>query len=232
MDSSFLCFSGDSCSQGSSEESCDPLVLCPSAPRSSSSSQHSCPGSNSPINCKQSLYLHSPSCTNHKHCRHKCLSTAAWILTPPPCFTAEGEASISVEMSPMENLLIEHPSMSVYGPTLRSRRGGSTADESNSSESSNDAETRRATRAGIACHQPPRRPPAVAVKAGLVENVQNIRSSQRLQHGYNTRQLSRNSISHSNKVNEYRSLGKHQRKHNRALRPSGCKNGRLAQRQY
>ncbi|XP_034028472.1 tumor protein p53-inducible nuclear protein 2 isoform X1 [Thalassophryne amazonica] len=35
----------------------------------------------------------------------------SWFVTPPPCFTAEGAPA---EASPMEDLLIEHPSMSVY----------------------------------------------------------------------------------------------------------------------
>lgn len=35
----------------------------------------------------------------------------SWFVTPPPCFTAEGAPA---ETSPMEDLLIEHPSMSVY----------------------------------------------------------------------------------------------------------------------
>jgi len=55
----------------------------------------------------------------------------SWFLTPPPCFTLEGP--IHMETSPMENLLIEHPSMSVYqhSPSTRSmprtrHRSGST----------------------------------------------------------------------------------------------------------
>lgn len=35
----------------------------------------------------------------------------SWFVTPPPCFTAEGAAA---EAGPLEDLLIEHPSMSVY----------------------------------------------------------------------------------------------------------------------
>lgn len=35
----------------------------------------------------------------------------SWFLTPPSCFNS---ASIQLETSPIENLLIEHPSMSVY----------------------------------------------------------------------------------------------------------------------
>ncbi|CAH1992481.1 unnamed protein product [Acanthoscelides obtectus] len=36
----------------------------------------------------------------------------SWFITPPPCFTSAGP--IEIETSPLENLLIEHPSMSVY----------------------------------------------------------------------------------------------------------------------
>uniref|UniRef100_A0A3Q0QVC3 Tumor protein p53 inducible nuclear protein 1 n=1 Tax=Amphilophus citrinellus TaxID=61819 RepID=A0A3Q0QVC3_AMPCI len=38
----------------------------------------------------------------------------SWFLTPPPCFTARSIFPIVLEPSPLENLLIEHPSMSVY----------------------------------------------------------------------------------------------------------------------
>lgn len=46
----------------------------------------------------------------------------SWFLTPPPCFTSAGP--IYMETSPLENLLIEHPSMSVYHsqPVLIARR--------------------------------------------------------------------------------------------------------------
>lgn len=38
----------------------------------------------------------------------------SWFVTPPPCFTGCGVQNILMETSPLENLLIEHPSMSVY----------------------------------------------------------------------------------------------------------------------
>ncbi|KAJ8257850.1 hypothetical protein GJAV_G00190410 [Gymnothorax javanicus] len=41
----------------------------------------------------------------------RCCMDESWFVTPPPCFTAEGATA---ETSPMEDLLIEHPSMSVY----------------------------------------------------------------------------------------------------------------------
>lgn len=38
----------------------------------------------------------------------------SWFLTPPECFISLDERSVLLETSPFENLLIEHPSMSVY----------------------------------------------------------------------------------------------------------------------
>lgn len=38
----------------------------------------------------------------------------SWFVTPPPCFTGSSSLPILLETSPLENLLIEHPSMSVY----------------------------------------------------------------------------------------------------------------------
>ncbi|XP_054983768.1 tumor protein p53-inducible nuclear protein 1 [Sorex araneus] len=43
-----------------------------------------------------------------------CFLEESWFVTPPPCFTAAGGTALKVETSPLENLLIEHPSMSVY----------------------------------------------------------------------------------------------------------------------
>ncbi|XP_062361202.1 tumor protein p53-inducible nuclear protein 2 [Cinclus cinclus] len=43
-----------------------------------------------------------------------CLMDESWFVTPPPCFTAEEPGLDGVGSSPMEDLLIEHPSMSVY----------------------------------------------------------------------------------------------------------------------
>lgn len=43
----------------------------------------------------------------------------SWYVTPPPCFEASGLSPEALESSPMEDLLIEHPSMSVYGAGVR-----------------------------------------------------------------------------------------------------------------
>ncbi|XP_026227721.1 tumor protein p53-inducible nuclear protein 1 [Anabas testudineus] len=43
-----------------------------------------------------------------------CSLEESWFVTPPPCFTGCGSKPVLLETSPLENLLIEHPSMSVY----------------------------------------------------------------------------------------------------------------------
>jgi len=41
-----------------------------------------------------------------------------WLVTPPPCFVGNSQQAV-VPTSPLEDLLIEHPSMSVYQPRDR-----------------------------------------------------------------------------------------------------------------
>ncbi|XP_017279267.1 tumor protein p53-inducible nuclear protein 1 [Kryptolebias marmoratus] len=43
-----------------------------------------------------------------------CSLEESWFVTPPPCFTGHSNQPVLLETSPLENLLIEHPSMSVY----------------------------------------------------------------------------------------------------------------------
>jgi hypothetical protein len=55
----------------------------------------------------------------HSRSSSSCQNEEGWFVTPPPCFTSIGPADM--ETTPLENLLIEHPSMSVYhSPTVSS----------------------------------------------------------------------------------------------------------------
>ncbi|XP_044313623.1 uncharacterized protein LOC108052045 isoform X1 [Drosophila rhopaloa] len=74
-----------------------------------------------PDNLGQSLYVASPSGSDQglnlgldrdRDQGANVLMEESWYVTPPPCFTSIGP--INMETSPFENLLIEHPSMSVY----------------------------------------------------------------------------------------------------------------------
>lgn len=56
------------------------------------------------------------------HLDAACGLEESWFITPPPCFTASRRAPVLLETSPLENLLIEHPSMSVYAVHSSHRR--------------------------------------------------------------------------------------------------------------
>ncbi|KAH8286371.1 hypothetical protein KR054_007984 [Drosophila jambulina] len=74
-------------------------------------------------NVSQSLYVASPSGSDQaaQGAGAGVLMEESWYVTPPPCFTSIGP--INMETSPFENLLIEHPSMSVYR-SIRSTQEG------------------------------------------------------------------------------------------------------------
>ncbi|XP_042321528.1 tumor protein p53-inducible nuclear protein 1 [Sceloporus undulatus] len=76
-----------------------------------------------------------------------CPMEESWFITPPPCFTAGGLATLKVETSPLENLLIEHPSMSVYAVhnTHHSLNKTSCGDEEGEEEDEDEKENRNAT---------------------------------------------------------------------------------------
>lgn len=64
----------------------------------------------------------------------------SWYVTPPPCFEASGLSPEVLEASPMEDLLIEHPSMSVYGPGIRRHSPSLSSTSRNSSTARNGEE--------------------------------------------------------------------------------------------
>ncbi|XP_053805619.1 tumor protein p53-inducible nuclear protein 1 isoform X3 [Vidua chalybeata] len=74
------------------------------------------PTDSSPVfSCLSSPLEHLPEASESCFIQFEsCPMEESWFITPPPCFTAGGLTTIKVETSPMENLLIEHPSMSVY----------------------------------------------------------------------------------------------------------------------
>lgn len=43
-----------------------------------------------------------------------CSLEESWFITPPPCFTGHSNQPVLLKTNPLEDLLIEHPSMSVY----------------------------------------------------------------------------------------------------------------------
>ncbi|XP_043566693.1 tumor protein p53-inducible nuclear protein 2 isoform X2 [Chiloscyllium plagiosum] len=115
-----------------------------------------------------------------------------WLIVDFP----EGQDEVQVESSPLENLLIEHPSMSVYAAS-----NTNITLEEDANDEINDGNT--------AQHRVERwaapAPAAVAGRAGgILEKASQIRRIQRAKQRAERRQLSRNHIQRQNLVKESR----------------------------
>ncbi|KXJ22124.1 tumor protein p53-inducible nuclear protein 2 [Exaiptasia diaphana] len=75
----------------------------------------------------------------------------SWYVTPPSCFDAGDVADEGLEANPFEDLLIEHPSMSVYGPhrNRSSSASGSSSRPSSQQPNETQAVERRSTRRNV-----------------------------------------------------------------------------------
>ncbi|XP_070576232.1 tumor protein p53-inducible nuclear protein 2-like [Ptychodera flava] len=137
----------------------------------------------------------------------------SWFVTPPPCFTAGGHSPIHLEQNPLEDLLIEHPSMSVYGPKHQENNinSPSSAQESNIHVKFPSG---RAHREQNVVHRPPRRAAAIAAKLSIKQQQALLVRSQRQEQQKNSKYLSRGKIKQRNKVFHQQSCSRHQRKKN------------------
>lgn len=113
-----------------------------------------------------------------------------WLIVDFP----EGQDEVQVASSPLENLLIEHPSMSVYAD---SNTNISTREEPSQV---NNGHT---TRARVDRWAPPA-PAAVLGRTGALEKANQIRRIQRAKQRAEKRQLSRNGIQRQNLARECR----------------------------
>ncbi|XP_016317535.1 tumor protein p53-inducible nuclear protein 2-like isoform X1 [Sinocyclocheilus anshuiensis] len=124
-----------------------------------------------------------------------CSMDESWFVTPPPCFTAEGATA---EASPMEDLLIEHPSMSVYvsaGPLPVEESTTSLAGSvSRMFESAVPAVTRSS--------MPTRVTRGAAAQAGALAKVTQVSRVQRAKARTERRHLARNRMQRQNRVRE------------------------------
>lgn len=147
-----------------------------------------------------------------------------WVLVDVP----GGATSSQVGMDPMENLLIEHPSMSVYNSHCS---GGSAGEESDLSESSTDNIARTIQKRGlrprnargIVVQQSPRKPQAVAARAGIITQTDSFKSSQRSKHYKETRRLTRATLDRNNQTTRVNSATKRKNNnHQRINCPKTC----------
>ncbi|CAN7992041.1 unnamed protein product [Ixodes hexagonus] len=171
-----------------------------------------------------------------------CPMDGSWYVTPPPCFVAR--RPVHLETSPLENLLIEHPSMSVYGPcprampsALRKSRGLGAAqkdvdDEADSrpalqlpavSVAAPDGHAAQVLTTGRSMPGP--RPSALAARAGWQEQLEALRPGQRAQVHREQRHLRRSQLERQNRTAQ---AGNHhpKRRDRVATRRSGANNNR------
>ncbi|XP_074645191.1 uncharacterized protein LOC141901676 isoform X2 [Tubulanus polymorphus] len=109
------------------------------------------------------------------------------------------ERQQKLETSSMENLLIEHPSMSVYH--TRGRPGSAGLEES-SSTSSNDADEAGPSRRAVVT-APHHRPRALAHSAAGLLTQQLNKPMQRATQKIAKRNMSKNKLNRVNKVHDY-----------------------------
>lgn len=132
----------------------------------------------------------------------------SWYVTPPPCFEASGLSPEVLEASPMEDLLIEHPSMSVYGAGVRQHSPSVSSASRSSSTPRNEEEAVE--------RREPRRSVQFQAQLDLIEKRRqtepplqgSIRSNRKNLKKQNMVHFQNNSRSKRNKKRN-RMLGKH-----------------------
>ncbi|XP_051515841.1 tumor protein p53-inducible nuclear protein 2 isoform X2 [Myxocyprinus asiaticus] len=125
-----------------------------------------------------------------------CSMDESWFVTPPPCFTAEGATA---ETSPLEDLLIEHPSMSVYVspghlPAMEESATSLAGTVSRMSESAVSAMTRSSTATRVTR--------GAAAQAGALAKVTQVSRVQKAKARTERRHLTRNRMQRQNRVLE------------------------------
>ncbi|XP_078508295.1 tumor protein p53-inducible nuclear protein 2 isoform X1 [Lissotriton helveticus] len=126
-----------------------------------------------------------------------CSMDESWFVTPPPCFTAEGPGPVNVESSPLEDLLIEHPSMSVY-VTSNSLVLESAVETENPEEHDSERPASRSRVERRATHHPT----SIATKAAILEKVSQVCRIQRAKERVERHKLSRKAMQRQNLTRE------------------------------
>ncbi|XP_075033664.1 tumor protein p53-inducible nuclear protein 2 [Mixophyes fleayi] len=116
----------------------------------------------------------------------------SWFVTPPPCFTAEGPGHSAVGSSPLEDLLIEHPSMSVYITS------GSMVVERDTSDITRD----RSPSESRVDRRMPHHATSVSAKAAILEKVGQVSRIQRARALVERRKQGRKNLQRQNLARE------------------------------
>ncbi|KAK7884213.1 hypothetical protein WMY93_027336 [Mugilogobius chulae] len=143
-------------------------------------------------------------CNSRTGSERSCMDES-WFVTPPPCFTAEGATA---EASPMEDLLIEHPSMSVYasqnstGITSSSNLPMVNEETTGSLVGSMSRMTESSAVPATCTTLPTRMNRGTATQAGALAKVTQMSRVQRSKARIERRRLGRNHIQRQNRTRE------------------------------
>ncbi|NXX96160.1 T53I2 protein, partial [Centropus bengalensis] len=130
-----------------------------------------------------------------------CLMDESWFVTPPPCFTAEGPGPDGMGSSPMEDLLIEHPSMSVYVTSTLDAEGPE--DDAAGAPAATDAPVLRREVPELELEQPvAQRSRSLSVKAVILETVGQTRRVQRAKQLAERHRLSQKALQRQNRARQ------------------------------
>ena len=141
-----------------------------------------------------------------------------WILAPPPIFIANRRVlNTADEADPLENLLIEHPSMSVYNSTSTRRSRPTNVLQRSALENTQPSQVAN----GYQRH-------ASHVLAGrkISADMHAIMKGQACERKNAMQSLNRNKIERANKIHNRSNIKILRRKSRLALAPSGCNNNR------
>eukprot|EP00057_Strongylocentrotus_purpuratus_P031516 XP_784867.1 PREDICTED: tumor protein p53-inducible nuclear protein 2 [Strongylocentrotus purpuratus] len=130
----------------------------------------------------------------------------SWFITPPPCFTAGGHSPHQLATSPLEDLLIEHPSMSVYHHP--SQRGAPMAHRRQHLPRQKSSRTvpKRTHNLRVLNAKPPRRAAAIAARVGIEQSANQVGlQEQRDTKRHQQRQYSPGKIERHNKAYHHQS---------------------------
>ncbi|XP_023233019.1 tumor protein p53-inducible nuclear protein 1-like [Centruroides sculpturatus] len=161
----------------------------------------------------------------------------SWYITPPSCFTID--SPVPLETSPLENLLIEHPSMSVYGSKLPSSFKNYFCQNvkmksNNKDEIDKKLKKNEHNKVYSKCSHMPNEEnyhikqgmPYVSNKTrtDLIENIENFNPGQQAKWIREQKQLQRSFLNRINRVHHYQTSPKHPRRKDRRLKHSGINN--------
>lgn len=142
----------------------------------------------------------------------------SWFVTPPPCFTASGHTKEHLTTSPMEDLLIEHPSMSVYVGKAKNQENRTPRRKAQRPKQVRNNQIAKRCNNLRVRQSKPQRAAAVAARLGIqsssgfsIEQAENAKKVQR-------KQLSRNKLDKQNKNIHQQSIGTKRRHHRNTMK--------------